>query len=85
LGTATTAGLLYQPRMIREGVCGDFGGMKIGKANRSTLDPGLTPGRRCGKPATNRLSYGAASLGTNSVLFTFNAGPQDVLKENLTE
>jgi hypothetical protein len=23
-------------------------------------DPGLNPGRRCGKPATNRLSYGAA-------------------------
>jgi hypothetical protein len=23
-------------------------------------DPDLTPGRRCGKPATNRLSYGAA-------------------------
>jgi hypothetical protein len=24
------------------------------------LDPGLNPGRRGGKPATNRLSYGAA-------------------------
>jgi hypothetical protein len=23
-------------------------------------DPGLNPGRRCGKPATNRLSHGAA-------------------------
>jgi hypothetical protein len=23
-------------------------------------DPELNPGRRCGKPATNRLSYGAA-------------------------
>jgi hypothetical protein len=25
-----------------------------------TIDPGLNPGRRGGKPATNRLSYGAA-------------------------
>jgi hypothetical protein len=25
------------------------------------LDPGSNPGRRGGKPATNRLSYGAAS------------------------
>jgi hypothetical protein len=24
--------------------------------------PGLEPGPRCGKPATNRLSYGTASL-----------------------
>jgi hypothetical protein len=24
-------------------------------------DPGLNSGRRCGKPATNHLSYGAAS------------------------
>jgi hypothetical protein len=27
-------------------------------------DPGLNPGRRGGKPATNRLSYGAAGLWT---------------------
>jgi hypothetical protein len=25
-----------------------------------TIDPGLNPGRRDGKPETNRLSYGAA-------------------------
>jgi hypothetical protein len=29
--------------------------------NPSWLDPGLNPGRRGGKPATNRLSYGAAN------------------------
>jgi hypothetical protein len=30
--------------------------------NKSHLpDPGWNPGRLCGKPATNRLSYGAAS------------------------
>jgi hypothetical protein len=49
---------------------GEFGGMKIGKGNRSTLRkrapaplcPTKIPldHRRGGKPATNRLSYGAA-------------------------
>jgi hypothetical protein len=29
--------------------------------NPTWRDPGLNPGRRGGKPATNRLSYGAAS------------------------
>jgi hypothetical protein len=28
--------------------------------NPTSLDPGLNAGRRGGKPATNRLSYGAA-------------------------
>jgi hypothetical protein len=28
--------------------------------NPTRQDPGLNPGRRCGKPATNRLSYSAA-------------------------
>jgi hypothetical protein len=54
--------------MIGEGDCGVIGGMKIGRGNRSTLsttnptwsDPGSNLGRRGGKPATNRLSYGAA-------------------------
>jgi hypothetical protein len=36
LGTAATTGLLYQPRMIGEGDCGDIGGMNIGRGNRST-------------------------------------------------
>jgi hypothetical protein len=36
LGTAATSGLLYQPRMIGEGDCGEIGGMKIGRGNRST-------------------------------------------------
>jgi hypothetical protein len=31
--------------------------------NPTWLDPGLNPGRRGGKPATNRLSNGAASIG----------------------
>jgi hypothetical protein len=35
-GTAATAGLWYQPRMIGDGNCGEIGGMKIGRGNRST-------------------------------------------------
>jgi hypothetical protein len=54
----------------------EFGGIKIGRGNRNTRrkpaptplcpphihlpDPGENPGRRGGKPATNRFSYGAA-------------------------
>jgi hypothetical protein len=46
----------------------EFGGMKIGRGNRSTrrksapvpLCPGSNLGCRGGKPATNRLSHGAA-------------------------
>jgi hypothetical protein len=30
LGTAATTGLLYQPRMICDGDCGEISGMKIG-------------------------------------------------------
>jgi hypothetical protein len=33
LGTAATTGLLYQPRMISDGDCGEIGGIKIGKVN----------------------------------------------------
>jgi hypothetical protein len=36
LGTAATAGLLYQPRMIGDGDRGEIDGMKIGRGNRST-------------------------------------------------
>jgi hypothetical protein len=36
LGTAATTGLLYQPRMIGDSDCGDIGGMKIFRGNRST-------------------------------------------------
>jgi hypothetical protein len=46
LGTAATTGLLYQPRIIGDGDgdCGEFGGMKIGKGNRSTRrEPAPTP------------------------------------------
>jgi hypothetical protein len=79
LGTAATSGLLYKPQMIDDGDCGEFGGLKIGRINRSTqrkpapaphCSPQIphdqtrarTPDRRGGKPATNRLSYGAANI-----------------------
>jgi hypothetical protein len=55
---------------------GEFGGMKVGRnpkysektyhsatlstTNPTWPDPGSNPGRRGGKPATNRLSYGVA-------------------------
>jgi hypothetical protein len=45
LGTTATTGLLYQPRVIGDGDCGEIGGMKIDRENRST--------RR--KPATASL------------------------------
>jgi hypothetical protein len=36
LDTAATTGLLYQPRMIGDGDCGEIVGMKIGRGNLST-------------------------------------------------
>jgi hypothetical protein len=36
LGTVAATGLFYQPRMIDDGDCGAFGGMKYGRGNRST-------------------------------------------------
>jgi hypothetical protein len=74
LGTSATVGLLYQRRMIDDDY-GAVGGMRFGRGNRSTRrkpapvplcpppiphDLGSNPGRRGGKPATNRLSYGTA-------------------------
>jgi hypothetical protein len=76
---AATTGLLYQPRMINDGDCGEIGGIKTGRrkpkysektcpsatlstTNSTWVDPGLNPGRRGGKPATNCLSYGAADI-----------------------
>jgi hypothetical protein len=36
LDTAATTVLSYQPRMIGEGDCGEIGGMKSGRGNRSS-------------------------------------------------
>jgi hypothetical protein len=63
--------------MIDDDECGAVGGMKIGRGNRgkkpypsaivsttnsTLLDMVSNPGRRDGKPANNRLSYGAVLL-----------------------
>jgi hypothetical protein len=71
----------FWPIVPAPGDCedGEFGGMKIGRGNRSTRrkpaqrhfvqdksylpDPGANPAHRGGKPATNRLSYVAACTG----------------------
>jgi hypothetical protein len=45
-----------------------FPSATLSTTNSTRLDPGLNPGRCGGKPETNRLSYGAASL----LLFTQN-------------
>jgi hypothetical protein len=43
-GTAATTGLLYQPRVIGDGDCGEIGGMNIIKGNRSARrKPAPTP------------------------------------------
>jgi hypothetical protein len=36
LGSVATTGLLYRPQMIGDGDCGEIGGIKIGRGNRST-------------------------------------------------
>jgi hypothetical protein len=76
IGTAATPGLLCQPRVIKMIVekqmeCRLTGETEVLGENLpqrhfcpsqkiTRPDPGLNPGRRGGKPATNRLSYGAA-------------------------
>jgi hypothetical protein len=32
----TGSGLLYHPQMVGDGDCGEIGGIKIGRGNRST-------------------------------------------------
>jgi hypothetical protein len=87
LGNAATTGLLYQPRMIGDGDCGEIGGMKIGRENRSTrkktypsailsiTNPTwLDPGRRGGKP--QRLTAWAMARSTGNHYFLPDAKPE---------
>jgi hypothetical protein len=48
--------------------------------NPTWRDPGLNPGRRGGKPATNRLSYGAAF----NRLLVLDNGTTDIALTNTT-
>jgi hypothetical protein len=75
LDTAANTDLLYEPHMIRD--CGAIDGMKMGRGNWSTrrkltqlhsvhhksrlTKSASNMGCRGGKPATNRLNYGAVS------------------------
>jgi hypothetical protein len=66
LGTAATSGLLYKPQMVDEGEWNeDWQGKPkysektcpsatLSTTNPTWPDPGSNPGRRGGKPATNR-------------------------------
>jgi hypothetical protein len=46
LGTAATTVLLYQPRMKGDDDCGEIGGIKIGRGNRSPRRK-LAPAPHC--------------------------------------
>jgi hypothetical protein len=76
LGTAATPGLLYLPRVImmmekfvewtilagETEILGENLPRRQFVHHKSHLpDPGANPGRRGGRPATNRFSYGAAN------------------------
>jgi hypothetical protein len=79
LGTAATTGILYLPRVIVRMkklvewmvLSGETEVLKEILPRRHFVhlkfrlqDSGANPGRRGGKPATNRLSYGAALIST---------------------
>jgi hypothetical protein len=76
LGTSATSGLLHLPRVIRRmenlvewRLAGEIEilgetcpSATLPTTNPTWTDPGANPARRGGKPATNRLSYGAALI-----------------------
>jgi hypothetical protein len=88
IGTAATPGLLCQPRVIVRMIVEKMECRLAGKTevfgenlpqrqfcpsqNPTWPDPGLNPGRRGGKSATSRLSYGAASTAFPFVLLYAN-------------
>jgi hypothetical protein len=51
--------------------------------NPTLPDPGLNPGRRGGKRATNRLSYGAAMVLTN-YLFAWPTGLYGITSQTIS-
>jgi hypothetical protein len=71
-------GLLYLPRVIvrMEGKPKysekTYPGATLSTTNPTWPDPGLNPGRRGGKPATNRFSYGAAKSRYTPIPYGFS-------------
>jgi hypothetical protein len=47
-----------------------FPNAALSTSNRTSPDPGSNPGRRGGKPATNRLNYGTAKASALKVAQT---------------
>jgi hypothetical protein len=79
---------------------GEIGGMMIGRGNRSTRRkpapvplcppqtkhayPDANPGRRGGKPATNRLSYDTASIVVYMQSLIIRVSPQESHDDGLS-
>jgi hypothetical protein len=47
--------------------------------NLTCFDPGLNPGSRSGKPATNRLSYGAANTAVTTAIILSDTQANNVI------
>jgi hypothetical protein len=60
LDTSATSALLYLPRVIVS-TEETFPTATLSTTNSTLAEPGANPGHRYEKPATNRLSYGAAA------------------------
>jgi hypothetical protein len=94
LGTAATSRSIVAAPVDYDD--GEIGGMMIGRGNRSTRRkpapvplcppqtpqacPDANPGRRGGKPATNRLSYGTAVI---LLIRRLSRGEDQIRKETL--
>jgi hypothetical protein len=77
LGTAATTALLYQPRIIGDGDCGEIGGMKIGRGNRTTRrKPAPVPLCPPQTPHATRMRTRAAAVGSQRLTAWTMARPR---------